>query len=470
MSPQKLLAVLAVLALTISSGAAQARGGFAGGPPMGVGGLPPGIGGPPMGIGGPLPGIGNGPPAGIGGMGPPSTPPGLSGAAGAVGRPDSPPGEAISAAAHALRRDQVGRPTDFGILSRAVAHDDHGNEIVLGELVAVSPSPADLTTARRLNFSVLRQDKLTALGLSSVTLRVPDGMTAIAALAALRRADGTGNFDYAHIYNPSGETKRPAGPGVPPASASAKGIVLGMIDGGIDARHPSLRDAAVTVRNFVDHNDSPATAHGTAIASLLVGRDGDFSGNLPGASLYAADVYGGAADGGSANDIARALDWLAARGVAVTNISLAGPPNALLAAAVKAFVAGGHVLVAAAGNDGPAGPPNYPAAYPGVISVTSVDTARHLQLDANRARSRFAALGVDVRAANLPDGYADFTGTSYAAPVVTARFALLVRRPDVRRARMAQDRLARASSRIAGLGQPLYLISGTDIVGAAEAN
>jgi subtilisin family serine protease len=303
-----------------------------------------------------------------------------------------------------------------------------------------------------------------------VTLRVPDGMTAIAALAALRRADGAGNFDYAHIYNPSGAAKRPAIPGAQPASATAKGIVLGMIDGGIDMQHRSLRDAAITVRNFAGHNDSPATAHGTAIASLLVGRDGDFSGNLPGAGLYVADVYGGAADGGSADDLARALDWMAARGIAVTNISLAGPPNALLAAAVKAFVAGGHVLVAAAGNDGPAGPLNYPAAYPGVISVTSVDADQHLQLDANRTRCRFAARGVDVRAANLPDGYADFTGTSYAAPVVTARFALLVRRPDVRQARMAQDRLARASSRIAGLATPLYLISGANIAGSAEAN
>ncbi|MDE3114509.1 MAG: S8 family serine peptidase [Pseudomonadota bacterium] len=236
-------------------------------------------------------------------------------------------------------------------------------------------------------------------------------------------------------------------------------------------RHRSLRDANVVVRNFVDHTDSPATAHGTAIASLLVGQDGEFSGSLPGARLYAADVYGGAADGGSADDIARALDWMAAKGIAVTNISLAGPPNALLAAAVEAFVASGHVLVAAAGNDGPAGPPNYPAAYPGVISVTSVDADRHLQLDANRARCRFAALGVDVRAANLPGGYADFTGTSYAAPIVTARFALLVGRPDVILARTAQETLARGSSRVAGVSSPpLYLVSGTSKMASAAAN
>ena len=424
-----------------------------------------------MGIGGPPPGLSAGPPAGVGGMGPPPDPPGLSGAARAAGRTVSPPGETISAVARALRRDQVGRPADPKILSRALAHDEHGNEIVRGELVAVSPSATDMAAARRLNFTVVRQDRLAALGLSSVTLRVPDGMTAVAALAALRHADETGNFDYAHIYNPSGKAKRPAAAGASAVSAKAGNLSVGMIDGGIDPRHPALRSAEIVVRNFADHEASPATAHGTAVASLLVGRDGDFSGNLPGAKLYAADVYGGAANGGSADELARALDWMAANGIAVTNVSLAGPPNALLAAAVKAFVAGGHVLVAAAGNDGPAGPLNYPAAYPGVISVTSVDAGRHLQLDANRARCRFAALGVEVRAANLPGGYAAFTGTSYAAPVVTARFALLVQRPDLTLARTAQNRLAHASLRVAGVNAPpLYLVSRASGMLSADAN
>ncbi|MDE2073492.1 MAG: S8 family serine peptidase [Alphaproteobacteria bacterium] len=477
MSPSKLLAIVAVLALTIPSGAARAGGGFAGGPPMGMGGLPPGIGGPamgiggpPAGIGGPPPGIANGPPAGIGGLGPPPAPPGLSSTAKAVGRIVSPPGIAISAAARALQRDPVGRPSDAAVLTRALAHDERGNEIVRGELVAVSPSAADLAAARRLHFTVLRQERLASLGLLSVTLRVPDGMTAIAALAALQRADRAGNFDYAHVYNPAGEARRPAAAGVPQAFANAGDVTIGMIDGGIDTHHRALQRAGIVVRNFADRAVSPATLHGTAIASLLVGQDSEFCGNLPGARLYAADVYGGTADGGSAEDIARALDWMAANGLAVTNISLAGPPNALLAAAVRAFVAGGHVLVAAAGNDGPAGPPNYPAAYPGVVSVTSVDAHGHFQLDANRARARFAALGVDVRAANLPDGYADYTGTSYASPVVAARFALLLRKPDLRQARTAQDRLARVSSPIAGAGAPLYLVSGAGGTTSAAAH
>jgi subtilisin family serine protease len=213
------------------------------------------------------------------------------------------------------------------------------------------------------------------------------------------------------------------------------------------------------VRSFAGRATSPPTPHGTAIASLLVGKSKDFSGYLPGASLYAADVYGGAADGGSALDIARALNWLARKGIAVTNISLSGPPNALLGAAVKAFIGAGHVLVAAAGNNGPAAPPNFPAAYPGVICVTSVDRDQEFELDANLSDCRFAARGVDVRAASLPRGYGRFTGTSYAAPMVSARFALLMPNPGLPQAYKAGRYLIRTSHLIIGAeGQKFHLI------------
>jgi subtilisin family serine protease len=218
---------------------------------------------------------------------------------------------------------------------------------------------------------------------------------------------------------------------------------IGMIDGGVEAHHGVFSAARILGMNFTGTGNAPASAHGTAIASLLVGAGKDFSGYAPGATLYAADVFGGDPNGGSAAQIALALNWLAENNVAVVNISLAGPPNALLGAAVKAFVGSGHVLVAAAGNDGAAAPPNYPAAYPGVIGVTAADAAHHLALDANRAAARFAALGINVRAAALPAGYGLASGTSYASPLVAARFAFLVTAPDVRNCQAALAALSR---------------------------
>src|SRR5258706_437594 len=113
------------------------------------------------------------------------------------------------------------------------------------------------------------------------------------------------------------------------------------------------------------------SAHGTAVASLIARA-------APGTDIYVADVYGPTPAGGSAQALARALDWLAQSRAPVINISLVGPPNLLLAAAVKAAIARGLLLVAPVGNDGPAAPPLYPAAYPGVIAVTGVDAHRRV--------------------------------------------------------------------------------------------
>jgi subtilisin family serine protease len=240
-----------------------------------------------------------------------------------------------------------------------------------------------------------------------------------------------------------------------------------MIDGAIEKRHPAFRNASLIIEGFAPNAGVQGTLHGTAVASLLVGQERGFSGYMPGATLYAADVFGDAPDGGSADIIARALNWLAANNIAVTNISLAGPPNLLLVAAVKAFIARGHTLVAAAGNGGPAAPSNYPAAYPGVVAVTSVDSNRRPELDANRG-AQFAALGVDVRAATLPDGYAGVTGTSYAAPAVTARFALLLRSPDAVKAKMAFNQLSQTGIPLGAMkNAPKYLDASmsTDVSG-----
>ncbi len=452
----------------LGSALAQGRGvgppaGIVVGPPMGIPVAPPVIPTPPVvpPAGPPVspPGLGISPP-GLSGVAPglAGTAPGLSGTA---------PGQVVRDTAQTLRdtaqtgRDAVGRPEDTGgrLASPLLARDDRGRMIVSSEVVAISPTPQSLAVARRLRFTVERQDALGGLGLSVTTLKAPQGMSTVEALAELRRADPRGNYDYDHVYNPSGGAGDDAA--VAPVAApmrDVQGVRVGMIDGGVDGAHPAFRHDAITTREFAGTGQSPATMHGTAVASLLVGRDADFSGYLPGAQLYAADVFGGAADGGSAVDIARALNWMSDGGIAVTNISLAGPPNALLAAAVKAFVATGHLLVAAAGNNGPAAGPSYPAAYPGVVAVTSVDSRKRFEIDASRTPARFAALGVDVRVANPAGGYTSMTGTSFAAPAVSARFAMVLDAPNVANRNLALAELSNAAAPLEpGNGAPRYL-------------
>ena len=108
-------------------------------------------------------------------------------------------------------------------------------------------------------------------------------------------------------------------------------------------------------------------------------------------------------------------------------MSLAGPPNRVLEAAISAASERGMLVIAAVGNNGPAGEPLYPAAYAHVVGVTAVDSANRIYRYANRGRHvTFAAPGVRVKVADDGGGYSTESGTSMAAPYAAAIIAQAV--------------------------------------------
>ena len=105
----------------------------------------------------------------------------------------------------------------------------------------------------------------------------------------------------------------------------------------------------------------------------------------------------------------------------MTNLSLGGAPNRLLRYAVAQARRQGMVLVAAVGNQGPDHPPQYPAAFEGVIGVTAIDAGGRVFARANRGPAvDFAAPGVDLWVARAGGGGRYASGTSWATPFVTA--------------------------------------------------
>ena len=348
-----------------------------------------------------------------------------------------------------------------------------GAPIVRAELLAFSPEPQALQLALAAGYTVLRERALPELDARIVVLRAPDDTAR--SLARLRGLDSAGSYDFNHVYLPSGAPLDAADPvpagSVPVVSAGTTprpdAVRVGLIDDGVDARHAAL--SAVTIHSHGCAGTALPAVHGTAVGSLLAGRAGSFHGAAPGAELYAADVFCGRATGGAVDEVVEALIWLMRERVPVINVSLVGPPNLMLQSAVAGAVARGYLIGAAVGNDGPAAPPLYPAAWPGVVGVTAVDARQRVLPEAERGpQVRFAAPGADMSAARTPRGYALVRGTSFAAPIVAGLLAQALRSPDRAAADAALAALEQRAQRPGG-GPGPDPVYGYGLVGAELA-
>jgi subtilisin family serine protease len=339
--------------------------------------------------------------------------------------------------------------------------DPHGAPIVRRELLAFSPQQSALALALAAGYTVVRERVLEELGARLVVLHAPDDTAR--SLTRLQGIDPGGSYDFNHVYLPSG---------APPGSAQASSLAarvttaasesapatarVGLIDDGVDAHHAALD--AVTIHPHGCAGASLPAAHGTAVASLLAGRAGHFRGAAPGAEVYAADVFCGRPTGGAVDEVSEAFSWLLHEQVPVINVSLVGPANRTLESVVAGAVARGYLIVAAVGNDGPAAPPLYPAAWPGVVGVTAVDARHRVLAEAERGpQVKLAAPGADMAAARTPRGYALVRGTSFAAPIVAGLLAQALHAPGPAAAEEALAALERQALHPGGPGpDPAY--------------
>ncbi|MEX2469403.1 MAG: S8 family serine peptidase, partial [Pseudohongiellaceae bacterium] len=208
---------------------------------------------------------------------------------------------------------------------------------------------------------------------------------------------------------------------------------IGIIDSAVNTGHSAFsamagRGTGFVTRNFLDELVKQPAGHGTAVAGVLVGKGEYLQPLVPGATIYNAAVIYSQDDyhqGATVVHLLEALDWMHGQPqVRIINMSLAGPPNRLLQQGIEAIVSGGKTVVAAVGNEGPHAPSQYPAAYDSVIGVTAIALDRSIYRWANQGDYvDFAALGVSVPTARGDGSFGRESGTSIAAPVVSAFLA-----------------------------------------------
>jgi thermitase len=153
------------------------------------------------------------------------------------------------------------------------------------------------------------------------------------------------------------------------------GIVIATIDTGVNAI-PDLADALVPGWDFVenDNQGQDTQGHGTRVASVIAARGNNqlaMAGYCWGCRIMPIRVT---ADGSaSPGRVAAGIVYAVEHGARVINVSLSHVgQDGTEAQAVKYAVDRGVVVVASAGNAG-TDTPQYPAAYPGVLSVGATD-------------------------------------------------------------------------------------------------
>lgn len=141
---------------------------------------------------------------------------------------------------------------------------------------------------------------------------------------------------------------------------TGRGILVAIVDTGIDAEHPDLAGRVVEQKDFTGEGAGDGNGHGTHVAGTVAGNgaasNGKYKGVAPDATLVAARVLGSTGSGRQSWVMA-GIEWAVERGARVINMSLGGPPEPsdgtdALSAQVDAAVRAGVVCCVAAGNSG----------------------------------------------------------------------------------------------------------------------
>jgi subtilisin family serine protease len=253
---------------------------------------------------------------------------------------------------------------------------------------------------------------------------------------------------------------------LPQAHTLAHGanVIVAVIDSGIDINHPELANSIAASFDALGSKEGPHV-HGTGIAGAIVAH-ARLMGSAPAAHILAIRAFGVASNGveSSSYVILKGLDYAAAHGVQIVNMSFAGPKDALIERGIAAMAGKGIVMVAAAGNAGAKSPPLYPAANANVIAVSATDAQDKLFSASNRGSYiAIAAPGVDIFLPAPDNKYQMTSGTSFSAAYISGLAALMLERNPALKPDEVRATLIKTARDLGAPGRD-------DLFGAGEAD
>ena len=263
-------------------------------------------------------------------------------------------------------------------------------------------------------------------------------------------------------------------------TADGSGVTVAVVDSGVDADHPDLRDTVLPGRSFVDTDAAlrplalggdggPASddafghadpvGHGTAVAGIIAGhRESGLPGVAPGAEILPVRVLDEENRYHDSAKVAEAVEWAVDNGADIVNLSLGGHYESPDFRDAVGYAAAHDVLVVACtGNQSDADSGEqvwFPASDEDVLAVTGTGrTGQRWPTAITGDATDLAAPGAELPAADAGGSYKTVTGTSFAAAVVSG-VAALVRsaHPDLTAVEVRRVLTSSATGHGPGLG------------------
>ncbi|NBI27914.1 S8 family peptidase [Chengkuizengella marina] len=193
-------------------------------------------------------------------------------------------------------------------------------------------------------------------------------------------------------------------------------VIVAVLDTGVDDSHPLIKSKIIEGYDFIDFDSQPEdiVGHGTHVAGIIAT-------NAPNVKLMPIRVI---TEEDEVQNTYLAILYAVMNGADIINMSYAETYSLLTNLVIKYGQSKGVIFVASSGNQG-IKDVFYPAKYSGVYSISGYDQYNKIIFGNYGELVSYIAPGINIKSADLNNGYIEKSGTSMSAAYVSGVIAYL---------------------------------------------